>query len=115
MSITPDLVEWLIADPKVIATYNRPPPKKIFKNMFLSGLPVMEKVGHTHESLVLYRIHPEPREEQLRQPENVVEIVELRQAGELQRQEPQEGPRSRGEYGDVDAFVEHVDVEQPCK
>ncbi len=28
MSITPDLVEWLIADPKVIAVYNRPPPKK---------------------------------------------------------------------------------------
>ena len=63
------------------------------------GLPVMEKVGHSHESLVLYRIHPEPREEQLRQPENVAATVELRQAGELQRQEPQEGPRSRGENG----------------
>ena len=60
----------------------------------------MEKVGHSHESLVLYRIHPEPREEQLRQPENVVETVELRQAGELHRQEPQEGPRSRGENRD---------------
>ena len=43
----------------------------------------MEKVGHSHESFVLYRIHPEPREEQLRQPENVAETVELRQAGEL--------------------------------
>lgn len=109
MSITPDLVEWLIADPKVIAFS----PQKInFKNVFLSGLSVMEKVGHSHESLVLYRIHPEPREEQLRQPENVVEIVELRQAGELQRQEPQEGPRSRGENGDVDACAF---LEQPCK
>ena len=109
MSITPDLVEWLIADPKVKTFYNH--TKHIGQNILMKiflGLPVMEKVGHSHESLVLYRIHPEPREEQLRQPENVVEIVELRQAGELQRQEPQEGPRSRGEYGDVYAcaFVE---------
>ena len=103
MSITPDLVEWLIADPKVKTFYNHTPhTKQIGQNILMKiflGLPVMEKVGHSHESLVLYRIHPEPREEQLRQPENVAATVELRQAGELQRQEPQEGPRSRGENG----------------
>ena len=68
----------------------------------------MEKVGHSHESFVLYRIHPEPREEQLRQPENVAETVELRQAGELQCQEPQEGPGSRGEHRKDNALVLRV-------
>ena len=102
MSITPDLVEWLIADPKVntfFITQNTQPIIFCHFMQIFSGLPVMEKVGHSHESLVLYRIHPEPREEQLRQPENVAATLELRQAGELQRQEPQEGPRSRGEDG----------------
>ena len=62
-----------------------------------TGLRRLEEAGSAHEPELLHRVHREPREEQLRQPEDAAETVELRQAGVLQRQEPQEGPRRRGE------------------
>lgn len=61
-----------------------------------TGLRRLEEAGSAHEPELLHRVHREPREEQLRQPEDAAETVELRQAGVLQRQEPQEGPRRRG-------------------
>ena len=66
-----------------------------------TGLRRLEEAGSAHEPELLHRVHREPREEQLRQPEDAAETVELRQAGVLQRQEPQEGPRRRGE----DTFI----------
>lgn len=60
------------------------------------GLPELEKVGHADEFIMLHRIHREPREEQLCQPENVTKTVELSEAGMLQCQELKKSSCCRG-------------------
>lgn len=69
----------------------------LIKTLFcFSGLPVMEKVGCSYEPFLLHWIHSESREEQLGQFENVIEAMELSEAGELQCQEFEKSSCCRG-------------------
>ena len=122
MSITPDLIEWLLADQKVntvdiikIVVQDRIMSRTTLNVMFLmktlhcfAGLPVMEKVGCSYEPVLLHWIHPEPREEQLGQFENVTQTMELSEAGELQCQEFKKSSCCRGNVSRMAKYLYKV-------